>query len=249
MSEAFKKFQLVVLDSPIESWSDPAVQKIFNKMVTLKKNGYESCYSQGVLPVDTSDFFATHVLLCEKQTNNDLNPIMGYKTVSLSKCQQYNQNFPGLGLVQSASATDHIGVVKDIVQRCSQNQTGLSYLGSWTVDPEFKKRCPQDVHLKSAFITFYHQLYQEQGIKEVIIGGTLRFKTEKLFAELGHKPLSKDGKALAHIFVTHLVKEPVLVMHADTFVTPTTSQTEMWQQIWQDRLVFSPSYAKLKLAA
>ncbi|KYG65836.1 hypothetical protein AZI86_01820 [Bdellovibrio bacteriovorus] len=249
MSEAFKKFQLVVLESPIENWSDPAVQKLFNKMVTLKKNGYESRYSQGVLPVDTSDFFATHVLLCEKKINNDLNPIMGYKTVSLSKCLQYNQNFPGLGLVQSANATEHISVVKDIVQRCSQNNTGLSYLGSWTIDPEFKNRCPQDVHLKSAFITFYHQLYQEQGIKEVLIGGTLRFKTEKLFAELGHRPLSKDGKDLSNIFVTHLVKEPVLVMHATQFLTPPTLQTKIWQQIWDERRVLGSSYAKLRLAA
>lgn len=249
MKDVFNRFQLIVLDSPIENWGNPYVQNFFNKMVTLKKKGYEHCYSSGVLPVDTSDFFATHILLCEIGQKNDLIPIMGYKTVSLKQCQFFNQNFPGLGLVQSAQMPVHVAVVKDIVHRCTEENIGLSYLGSWTVDPEFKKRSPQEVDLKSAFKVFYKRSYLEQGIKEVVIGGTLRFKTEKIFAELGHRPLSKNGQELPNILVTHLVKEPVLVMHSTEFLSPFIPQADAWEQIWKQRLVIDQAYAKLKLAA
>lgn len=243
------RFQLVILDSPIENWSDPAVQNFFNKMVTLKKKGYESCYPQGVLPVDTSDFFASHVLLCEKTASNELIPVMGYKTISLSKCIQFNQNFPGLSLVQSARMPNHVEVVQNIIEKCTQNKKELAYLGSWTVDPEFKRRCPEDIHLRSAFIIFYNLFYQERSVAEVIIGGTLRFKTENLFSELGHLPLARNEEILPNIYVTHLVKEPVQVMHAQRFLRPPTLQTRMWEEVWENRLVLSPVYAKLKPAA
>ncbi len=168
----------------------PLVPIYFGKMVELKKKGYEHCYPQGVLPVDTTDFLSTHVLLCEKHGSEHV-PVMGYKTVTMEKCRSFNQNFPGLSLVQNAKMPDHCEVVQKVMNRCEENKRGLAYLGSWTLDPNFKKRCPSNVNLKEAFMAFYRMLYRHQNVSEVVIGGTLRFKTEKLFAELGHRPLAK----------------------------------------------------------
>jgi hypothetical protein len=228
-------YQLVILDSPIENWDDSDTQNVFTKMVTLKKKGYESCYQQGVLPVDTSDFFATHVVLFEKNTTQDLMPVMGYKTISFNKCQDFNQTFPGLALVTNSKMPDHIEVVKSIMARCENEKRNLAYLGSWTKNPQYV--APVNVNLKDAFRAFYRLVYREQNVHEVLIGGTLRFRTEKLFFELGHRPLELNGEPLPPIHVAHLVKEPVLVMHSAKFKDNVTQAAEKaWAEVWENRI-------------
>lgn len=228
-------FQLVILDSPIENWENSDTQNVFAKMVTLKKKGYESCYQQGVLPVDTSDFFATHVMLFAKEDNQELTPVMGYKTISLNKCREFNQTFPGLALVTNAKMPEHIEVLNGIISRCEKENRNLAYLGSWTKNPHYD--VPANINLKDAFRAFYRQVYREQNVHEVVIGGTLRFRTEKLFFELGHRPLEANGAPLSHIHVAHLVKEPVLVMHSTKFNDDATVAAEkMWAEVWNNRV-------------
>lgn len=246
-------FQLVILNCPYERWDHQAVRTLFAKMVSLKKEGYGSRYINDVLPVDTSDFIATHVLLCEKQRDGVLEPIMGYKSISIEKCRQYNLNFPGLSLVQSAKMPLHTQAIEKIIEQCDVNQKGLAYLGSWTVSQKFKSRSfkNRNLNLKEAFSTFYRLLYQEQNISEVVIGGTLRFRTEKLFYNLGHRPLSLNGIELPSIQVAHLAKEPVLVMHAEGFIEAFLDIEKKWLSVWNNRIYFDQleDELNLKLAA
>lgn len=240
MEKMKDNFQLVILNCPYEKWDSTVVRTLFTKMVSLKKEGYGNRYVSDVLPVDTSDFIASHVLLCEKQRYGALEPIMGYKSISLEKCRQYNLNFPGLSLVQSAKMPLHTQAVEKIIDQCEVNNKGLAYLGSWTVSQEFKNRrtANRNLNLKDAFSTFYRLLYKEQNISEVIIGGTLRFRTEKLFHNLGHRPLSLDGIELPSIQVVHLAKEPVLVMHAEGFVEAFGEVEKKWLSVWNNRVYF-----------
>jgi hypothetical protein len=97
--------------------------------------------------------------------------------------------------------------------------------------------------LKEAFIAFYRMVYREQNVAEVLIGGTLRFKTEKLFSELGHKPLSLNNEPLSPIHVAHLVKEPVLVMHSAEFNEASLEAEKRWRNVWEDRLVIANEIA------
>lgn len=240
MEKMKDSFQLVILDCPYEKWDHQEVRTFFTEMVSLKKEGYGSRYVMDVLPVDTSDFIATHVLLCEKQKDGRLEPIMGYKSISLEKCRHYNLNFPGLSLVQSAKMPLHTQAIEKIIEQCDANQNGLAYLGSWTVSQKFKKRNlkNRNINLKEAFSIFYRLLYKEQNISEVVIGGTLRFRTEKLFYNLGHRPLSLDGVELPSIQVAHLAKEPVLVMHAEGFIEDFLDIEKKWLSVWNNRIYF-----------
>jgi hypothetical protein len=236
MNHLKQDFQLVIIDSPYETWDDPLTESLFSKMVGLKRQGYNSRYPDGVLPVDTTDFLATHVLLCQKDPNDFLLPVMGYKTISLQKCRQYNLNFPGLSLVQNARMPLHSQVVENIIQRCELENRGLAYLGSWTVDPRYKSRSGPSENLRDAFLAFYSLLYREQNISEVVIGGTLRFGTEKIFASLGHRPLTLNGLELPPIQVAHLSKEPVLVMHSNRFSDASELAEKKWGPVWNRRI-------------
>jgi hypothetical protein len=232
-----KQFKLLILESPFENWGNPLVESIFSKMVTLKKKGYGGCYANGVLPIDTTDFLSTHVLLCEIERDGNFTPVMGYKTITLQKCRQYNLNFPGLSLVQNAKMPVHSEVVQSIIERCEKEQRSLAYLGSWTMNPAYRHRQLLKKELKEAFMAFYRMVYREQNVAEVLIGGTLRFKTEKLFSDLGHRPLSLDGQPLSPIHVAHLVKEPVLVMHSADFNETSLEAEKKWHGVWEDRMI------------
>jgi len=240
MDHLKQDFQLVVIDSPYEILERPLVEHLFTKMVGLKKQGYGSNYPHGVLPVDTTDFIATHVLLCQKKKDQSLLPIMGYKTITLEKCREYNLKFPGLTLVQNAQMPVHAQVVESIMQRCEQQAKGLAYLGSWTVDPIFKEKLKNKqepkANLREAFLAFYRQLYRQQNVAEVIIGGTLRFGTEKIFYGLGHRALALNGQELSPIKVAHLIKEPVLVMHSAAFNETSAEAEKKWQVVWDERI-------------
>lgn len=240
MNSLIQDFQLVVIDSPYEILEHPLVESLFTKMVSLKKKGYGSNYPQGVLPVDTTDFIATHVLLCQKKRDHSLKPIMGYKTTTLEKCREYNLKFPGLGLVQSAQMPLHAQVVEGIIQRCEQEGKRLAYLGSWTVDPQFKQqlksRPEPRANLREAFMAFYRLLYRQQNVSEVVIGGTLRFGTERIFYDLGHRALQLNGQELSPIQVAHLIKEPVLVMHSTAFSEASIVAEEKWRAVWDLRI-------------
>lgn len=229
-------FQLVILESPYEIWDIENVPALFSKMIELKKEGYNSHYEKKVLPLDTSDFIATHVLLCEKQKEGNLKPLMGYKTVTVKKCEEYNFVFPGLSLVLNAKMPLHAEVINNIIQRCEREQKKLAYLGSWTMDPLLKNQTLLKQQLKTAFQAFYGLLYREQKVSEVIIGGTLRFHTEKLFTKLGQKPLQLNGEDLSVINVKHLANEPVLVMHGKCANGPLTEVEQQWSPVWNNRI-------------
>ncbi|MGZ3772289.1 MAG: hypothetical protein ACXVCY_00350 [Pseudobdellovibrionaceae bacterium] len=231
-------FQLIIVDAPYENWDDPLVQNLFVKTIGLKNQGYGNNYEHKVMPVDTSDFFGTHILLCEKQLNGTLNPVMGFKSTTLKKCRDYNLGFPGLGLVQSAKMPLHCQAVENIMQSCDREKRGLAYYSSWTIDTKFKKKYYEKNgrDLSDAFCVFYLGISREQKNSEVILGGTLRFRTEKIFEKLGHKPLSLSGQELPPIYVSHLAKEPVLVMHSTNFSDIDLESKEKWLKVWNDRI-------------
>lgn len=238
MDHASNSFQLVILECPYEIWEQPMVQSLFSKMVSLKRKGYGHNYLNDVLPVDTSDYIATHVLLCERDKNGTLKPVMGFKSISLKICAKYNLNFPGLGLVQSAKKQTHIQVVESILRRCEDENHGLAYFSSWTIDTDFKKNYYQkNKDLTDACNVFYFALNKEQNISEVILGGTLRFHTERFFQTLGNRPITLNGVELEPINVIHLAKEPVVVMHGKVESSEVLIlSSKKWQKIWNDRI-------------
>jgi hypothetical protein len=124
----------------------------------------------------------------------------------------------------------------------------LAYLGSWTADPDMKKDPMLRQALKEVFVATYTSFYKEAGITDVVIGGTLRFHTERTFADLGHAPLNLAGRELPPIKVTHLVGEKVLVMHAHGFSDKSRLIVERWKPLWNARLEVGEAVFELKRA-
>ncbi|MBX2986963.1 MAG: hypothetical protein KF802_03610 [Bdellovibrionaceae bacterium] len=232
-----KNLKIVTLDAPCRIWTETGVAPLFQSLIGLKLRGYGAEYPSGVLAVDTTDFFATHTIV-GFENSQGFHPVMAGKTTTLSRCELHQQNFPGLGLVQAAAAPRHVAAVEGIMRRCRAEGRELAYFGSWTVDPIVRRDRPMIRSLLQLFMGLYH--LSHEGIDEILLGGTLRFKTERTFSDLGHRPLSLDGEELPNIRVKHLFGEDVQVMHLREWTTRAREAAEEARPLWENRRVLAP---------
>lgn len=235
MLERVRKLKFVVLESPYDTWSHPLTEKIFSRLMGLKLKGYGCEYPYGVLPVDTTDFIADHLIICEEE-DGELQPIVSIKSVSLAQCRQHGLVFPALVLMRQAGATVHAETIEQIIQTADNHDLDLRYVGSWTIDPDHRGDKEWGDVLRELFTTIYVSFHHDRK-SQTIAGGTLRFKVDKYIQWLGHQPLSRDGKALPTVRVQHLAGEENLFTHLQSFTFESRSVAKKWQALWNDRIV------------
>lgn len=236
---SLNKYRIVTLTYPYEMLSDKAVGAFFNQILNLKLRGYQAEYPDGVLPIDTTDFIALHHIVC-LELKNELRPIMGFKTTPFSRSLRHQVAFPALSLAQQANAPEHYQALQKIIDRCQLEKKELAYASSWTIDPQFRKdqTSAQDLRgLFQALYTFGHKDYQ---IDEMLLGGTLRFKTDVMFKKMGHNPIVNQAEHdLPAIKVKHLFNEAVIIMHAQNFTPYALQACENFQSLWDNRIEIS----------
>lgn len=237
--------RIVVMKNPFGLWSSPEAvpfMELFHGMIGLKLRGYGAEYPEGVLPVDTSDFIATHLLVCH-QREGRLQPLTGFKSTLSSDCDLHRVSFPALGLVQSAEASPHIEYVKATMERCQAAGSRLAYTGSWTIEPELRKNRELAQILVGLFRATYIFHHLDAGVDEIFTGGTMRFKADVLLGRLGHDPLEIQGEKLPPIHVKHLFGEKVLLLHLRQFCEQAKASVEMYRRLWDERLILDGGLA------
>lgn len=240
---SLNKYRILTLTYPYEMMSDKTVSNYLGQILALKIRGYQEEYPNGVLPIDTSDFIALHHIVC-LELKNELRPIMGFKTTPYSRCEKHRIPFPALSLASQAGAPKHYQALEKIMARCLLEKKELAYASSWTIDPIFRKDKGSSLELRGLFETLYILGHKDYNIDEMILGGTLRFKTEVMFAKMGHNPLvDENEQPLPSIHVKHLFGEEVLVMHAKKFTPYADECCIKFQDMWNNRIEISPTSA------
>lgn len=224
----------LLIAPPVDHWEDPRLSRIFHDLMGLKLKGYGAEYPKGVLPIDTSDFYAFHLVI-GREVEGRFRPLMSGKTTPLSRTDFHHHAFPGLSLVEQAQAPHHAAVMKEQMERCRQQKKELGYFGSWTVDPEVRRNPALRAYLRKIFPGLYVHFHLEIGVDEIVLGGTPRFKTECLFSRLGHQPLRAAEKELPQIQVRHLFGESVQVMHLKKFSLEALHEAQKTEALWKNR--------------
>jgi hypothetical protein len=237
------RLRMVVFKNPFSAWVQPQVnvlyRDLFYDMVGMKLRGYGHEYPDGVLPVDSSDFIATHLLICQESKNGKLLPITGFKTTLLHDCEHHQISFPGLGLVHAAESPSHVKAMKAIMERCLAEGKSLAYTGSWTIEPILRRDKELSRELVQLFRAIYVFHHQQEKIDEVITGGTIRFKADVLLGNMGHDPLRLEDRVLPPIHVKHLFGEPVSVLHLKAFSDSAITQSAPYKNLWKERIEIS----------
>jgi len=224
------KLSFVTLDCPLERWRDPHVRAAFAEMVRLKMLGFGSAHAAGIMPVDTSDFIASHVLTCV-EGNDGLHLVAAFRSISTERCREFNLTFSAESLAIAADAREHAAAVREFV-----GQEGrVGYLGSWTIHPSARENPALRAALRDDFALGAVLAHAEAGIPRMVVGATLRFKVDRLLSPVGFRPLSHKGAELPPIAVRHLHGEPVLMMCRDEAGAPQAA--EALRGRWSARVV------------
>ncbi|MBC7693694.1 MAG: hypothetical protein H7222_18150 [Methylotenera sp.] len=237
----FSRLRFVILDCPYLLSQDSQARDLFSRMVRLKYEGYSAHYGTGSLPLDTTDFIGTHHLICEER-EGELHPVLGYKTVSLERCQLFNNPFPALSLAITSKATSHAAKVTEIILASEAKNRGLFYGGGWTMAPHAQADRESAKDLKdrmAAMLTTYH-LREAQG--EELCLGVLRFKTERYFSKIGYEPLrDAEGEILPTFHLRSLLGEEVQMLHCRNFSLEARQLAKNHEILWNQRLQLAPA--------
>jgi hypothetical protein len=223
------RLRFVTLDCPLERWQDPDVRAAFAEMVRLKMLGFGAQHAAGIMPVDTSDFIASHVLTCV-EAGDGLHIVSAFRSISTERCRAFNLTFSAESLAIAADAREHAAAVREFVGQDSR----VGYLGSWTIHPSARDNAALRGALRDDFALGVILAHEEAGIPKMVVGATLRFKVDRLLSPVGFRPLSLRGNALPPIAVRHLQGEPVLMMCRDEAAAP--PEAEAMRARWKARV-------------
>lgn len=232
MQKLLSKYQIVVLSNPYEMIENIEMWNYLRQISIFKVRGYQKQYPHGVLPIDASDFFSLHFIVCQK-TLAGLKPVTSLKVALLSRCEKHQATFPGVGLAQAAESPLHVKAMQKIVQHCLTEKKELSYASSWTIDPTLRENKETIQDLRDLFGVIYINGNRHYNVDQITVGGTVRFKTDELFLRWGHNPIVDDDKnVLPIIQVKHLFKERVQIMHLQKYSEYALQYEKAFKEIW-----------------
>ncbi len=196
----------VLIECPYDTWANPKVREYFSSAIGLKLSGYLREYAYGVLPFDTSDFVATHHLIC-RDTDAGLEPLICAKILTLKRCQTHSLAFPPLAALRTIprASVRHLAVVEKIVARFENNPQALTYVGGITILPEARRDRALVARLWDGLKAAWLSFDLENGVQESILFSAVRFKMNRIFGSIGYNELEVDGQVLAPVSMPTLM--------------------------------------------
>lgn len=239
-------FRVVLLERPWDFWQDKSIRQLFTSVVALKKTGYGAEYPDWVLPVDGSDYYASHIMVC-REAGSTLSPVMAYRSVPLDEANSHRSSFGGLSLARSVASHEHELAVAREVERCALSGRRISYDSSWTIDPELRKDEASTRYLRDLMKAIHVLHHLDSGVQEIIAGGATRFKMEKLYQFWGYRELSLDGRVLPPLNLPTYNNEEVIVFHLRQFAELALAHAKKFESEWKARLIFGEALADERL--
>ena len=231
------KLKIVVLDCPYDTLHTTITQTLLIKTIAMKVAGYRKHYPYGVLPADTCDFVATHMLLCEEK-NNELNPLMGMKFTTLDRCKIHNLEFP-LRHIVDRKYNQHYQSVTETLSEIELSNETCAYSSSWTMSEEVRKDKTLSLfckYLNMAMFSYYSKLFK---IKNIVDGATTRFKIEQWKKFLGYEPFKLNGISLGEVPCDPFFGEPILLMRLKNISTDGECFSKQFEYLWDKKLIIT----------
>lgn len=238
-------FRILVLDCPYDSWETPETKEWFGKIIELKLKGYRREYPYGVLPMDTSDFIATHLIIA-KDSEAGLEPVMAYRSVSQDRCQKHSISLPVLSLMKQLAAAEHAAEIQKIIDHCASEKTRLCYASSLAVAEEYAGHPELKEILK--MVNVCHT--REDKVSEILAGGVLRFKMDRFYSFMGYNKLAHNGSPLEALKIPFACNELTGFFHLKEFSDEAKEIAKKYEYLWAERIILGkPSKTNKTLRA
>lgn len=233
------KYKFVLLRSPYELMEHELVQKLYPQVIKLKTTGYRQEYDHHVLPFDSSDFIASHLLMCEK-TANGLVPVLGLKSVTLKKCDDHRIGFPMLGMMEGLQPTiQHRETILKMMEqyRASGTSEKLAYNGSFTILPQLREDKVLMKHLWDVTFSLITNYYIDYGIPHVIAVCATKFNVHKKKEKLGWNYIQSGEGTLEEYNCKALFGASLVPMELFNVKEKSKESSEKFKDMWDDRLI------------
>lgn len=231
-------YRIVILDCPYSQFHSETVKTFFTDLIELKIDGYIDEYGFGALPVDTTDFIGTHIALCEEESTH-WKPIMAFKTISLSRSQDFGIPFSPLSLLKGKLNDKSFEKVCSLIESRSGE---ISFDSSWTVSSAYRAEKGAPLFLLEAMaglMTLYHQ-DSEVGIPELIVSGTMQVRADAFFIKMGAERIGEDS-----IFSHPAIKGGMCsILHLKEFSPFALRSAEKYRALWNARVTIDGSKVK-----
>ncbi len=193
-----ENLQILVLKCPYVNWENRETREYFTKMVSLKFRGYTKKHHIGVMPVDTTDFICDHILICDNSENN-LTPILGVKTLDYRRCGLFHADFTIEANLKRCGYKEHLNALYSILNQCKETEQNISYYSSYTRLPEISKDRPLASFLKRLFAGLTVLYHTQENISQLLGLGVPKYRTDEFFQTWGFERVSYQGIPLKNI--------------------------------------------------
>lgn len=132
------ELDIIVLEKPFLTIHNPFVRDLIGKIIQLKIEGYDA-ESSNYFAFDTSDLIASH-FICGKYINENFQPLISFKGVSLKECKRHQLEFNGESVVSKLQSSRHKKCISKFIEK-SLNETGdVGYTGSLAMSPHVTRK-------------------------------------------------------------------------------------------------------------
>jgi hypothetical protein len=236
-----KNYQFVLIRSPHELMGYQSVREIFPKVIDLKTTGYRQEYDKHVLPFDSSDFIASHLLLCEKGTKGELIPVLGFKSVTLEKCDAHRISFPMFGMLENETTNEpYKAVLKTILDQHRYDGTSakIAYNGSFTVLPRLRENKVLMKELWDITFSLLTNYYSEYDIDHVVAICSTKFNVHKKKESLGWNFIQGPSGLLEPYNCRSLFDASFVPMELVGVREKSSVPSSKFKDMWEDRVTY-----------
>lgn len=207
---------LVSLDNVYRTLEEASVQRFFMGMLVLKARGYAPPnYPSSYLTFDAADFVGRHHLIC-RRSENGLEPIAAFKNITLERCDFYKISPPYFGLLSSAEAVRHQETMSRLFEHHRSSSKPLFFSSGFTMSAEYRGTAVSTL-IKELVASLMLQDSIEAGFAPMIGAGVPRFKTEKLWDQIGYARMGDKEGPLPPFPLLPSNNEPIVLMKVDEF--------------------------------
>lgn len=246
MTAASSTPQIVSLLAPYDHLGSPDLGTRLVQAFQLKLAGYRDVYDYGVLPVDTYDFIATHHLL-GFTTEGVFKAVMAFRTLELDKCNQHGLAFPGLAVLQSSGADQHVRALREHL--VSWKGLRVSYASSWAMSPDLRMDREMRDRLRDMMVTMLINHELDRKTDHRLLCGVPKVRTDRLFERLGYSRVRAGEEHLPPFSQASLMGEEAVLLHCQKFSDEALRIAEAHRLIWENRqIIGSPAVVDKKAA-
>lgn len=238
-----KKFRVVIINSPIDILDNDLCATMLGKTLQMKHLGYKTTYGEKVLPMDKSDFFSTHIIFCE-ENNDQLIPIIAYKSTSYDRCLYYSFEFPALTLMKSDGHPSCVDKIDNILSSI-ENPSMISFDSSWAQNLEYRFNPNSEIKkcLREITMMFAVKHHEEFNIPHMMACGVVKVKTDQFFLKIGLNKLNEH----ALFKQKNLGDEDVVIFYNNEFSFEALSMAKKYKTLWDNKLVIDGASLKSRI--